>query len=90
MLEEFVKNGTVGARLRASLLAPYLDSFVALVSGLGYARATIQRQVALLANVGGRLTRRGRSGGRTCTGARVASGDVGARRCGSGDHAEGC
>lgn len=57
MLEEFVKNGTVGARLRASLFAPYLDSFVALVSRLGYARATIQRQLGWLADVGRSLTR---------------------------------
>lgn len=57
MLKEFVKNGTLGARLRASLLAPYLDSFVALVSQLGYARATIQTQLGLLADVGRSLRR---------------------------------
>lgn len=58
MLDLFVKGGPA-QRLRASTpLGLHLDSFTALVSGLGYARATIRGQLGLLAELGRWLRRR--------------------------------
>lgn len=50
MLERFFKDGAAAERLRESVLGPQLDTFVAVVSDLGYSPSTIQTQLQLLAN----------------------------------------
>ena len=51
MLERFFKDGAAAERLRESVLGPQLDTFVAVVSALGYSPSTIQTQLWLLANL---------------------------------------
>ena len=50
MLERFFKDGAAAERLREIVLGPQLDTFVAVVSDLGYSPSTIQTQLQLLAN----------------------------------------
>lgn len=57
MLDQFFKDSAAPHRLRASLLAPYLDGFAARVSRLGYARSTVQTQLRLVVDVGRWLRR---------------------------------
>jgi len=51
MLERFFKDYAAAERLRESVLGPQLDTFVAVVSDLGYSPSTIQTQLELLANL---------------------------------------
>jgi site-specific recombinase XerD len=57
MLDQFFGDGAA-QRLRANPLGSHLDSFTAVVSGLGYARSTIRLQLWLLADLGRWLRRR--------------------------------
>ena len=48
MLENFLRRRATIVRLRAGLLGPHLDSFVAALSHLGYARETVHKRLRLL------------------------------------------
>jgi site-specific recombinase XerD len=48
MLENFLRDRTTIERLRGGLFGPHLDSFVANLAQLGYARETAQKQLRLL------------------------------------------
>jgi len=48
MLEQIFKDPAAVERWRSGLLGPHLDSFVEVVSGLGYSKASIQAQLWLL------------------------------------------
>lgn len=50
MIECFLKNHVVAARLKESVLGPQLDTFVSVNSDLGYSPRTIRAQLQLLAN----------------------------------------
>jgi len=69
MLDQFLRDGAAAHRLRANLFGPYLDSFAALVSGLGYARSTVRTQLKLLIGLGRWLTRHALGVGDLGTGA---------------------
>lgn len=58
MLEKFLTDPAVVARRRAGTLGPYLDSFVAAVSELGYARSTVRERLWVLAELERWLERR--------------------------------
>ena len=47
MLENFLRDRTTIERLRGGLFGPHLDSFVANLAQLGYARETVQKQLRL-------------------------------------------
>ncbi len=51
MLERFFKDGAAAERLRERVLGSQLDTFAAVVYGLGYSPSTIQTQLQLLANL---------------------------------------
>ena len=51
MLERGFKDHAAAERLRESVLGPQLDTFVAVVSDLGYSPSTIRTQLQLLANL---------------------------------------
>ncbi len=51
MLERFFKDRAAAERLRKSVLGPQLDTFVAVVSDLGYTPSTIWTQLQLLASL---------------------------------------
>lgn len=48
MLEKFLRRRAIIERLRGGLLGPHLDSFIAALTHLGYARETVQRRLRLL------------------------------------------
>ena len=48
MLENFLRDRTTIERLRGGLFGPHLDSFVANLAQLGYARETVQKRLRLL------------------------------------------
>jgi len=51
MIEQFYKDHAAAKRLRKSVLGPQLDTFVAVVSDLGYSPSTIRTQLQVLANL---------------------------------------
>ena len=51
MLENFLPNRATGERLRQGLFGPHLDSFVATLCQLGYARKTVRGRLRLLDNL---------------------------------------
>ena len=51
MIECFLKNHVVAARLKESVLGPQLDTFVSANSDLGYSPSTIRTQLQFLANL---------------------------------------
>lgn len=59
MLDQFFNDEAAMQRLRALPVGSQLDSFVVVLSALGYARATIRDRVWTLAALGRWLTRRG-------------------------------
>lgn len=61
MLEHFLRDDAAVQRMRASLLGAQLDSFAAVLSALGYARASIRDRLWTLAALGRWLKRRGLS-----------------------------
>jgi site-specific recombinase XerD len=63
MLDQFFTQHGPVQRLQAGLLGPYLESFTARLSRLGYARSTIRTQLWLLADLGRWLTRRALTAG---------------------------
>jgi len=79
MLDQFFRDGAVAQRLRVNPLGSHLDSFVAVVSRLGYARSTIRTQLWLLADLGRWLRRRAL--GIKALRARVTEDFIGRRRC---------
>lgn len=58
MLEKFLVDPAVVERRRAGVLGPYLDSFIAAVSELGYARSTVRERLWVLAEFERWLKRR--------------------------------
>ncbi len=52
MLERFFADPVTIERLRGGRLGPHLESFAALLTQLGYATATAQPQLRLLAELG--------------------------------------
>jgi site-specific recombinase XerD len=59
MLDHFLRDDAAVQRLRASPLGAQLDSFAAVLSGLGYARASIRDRLWTVAAFGRWLKRRG-------------------------------
>ena len=51
MLEHFLPDRAAAERLRAGLLGPHMDSFVATRCRLGYARSTVRVQLQLLSDL---------------------------------------
>src|SRR5207245_4278370 len=78
MLDQFFRDGAAAQRLRANPLGSHLDSFIAVVSRLGYARSTIRTQLWLLADLGRWLRRRAL--GIKALRARVTDDFIGGRR----------
>jgi site-specific recombinase XerD len=60
MLEDFIRRRAPIECLRRSLFGPHLDSFVATLSGLGYARETVQKRLRLLNDLDQWLRQRSR------------------------------
>lgn len=51
MIENFFKNHVVAERLKKSVLGPHIDTFVSVVSDLGYSPSTIRTQLEILASL---------------------------------------
>jgi site-specific recombinase XerD len=51
MIERFLKNHTVAERLNKSVLGPHIETFVSVVSDLGYTPSTIRTQLETLASL---------------------------------------
>ena len=60
MTDHFYTTPLAQARLHAGPLGPYIDEFTTLLSGLGYAHSTIQKQLRLVADLSGWLEARTR------------------------------
>ena len=51
MLESFFKNHAVAERLKKSVLGPHIETFVSVVSDLGYSPSTIRTQLEMLTSL---------------------------------------
>lgn len=51
MIEYFFKDHAVAERLKRSVLGPHIDTFVSVVSDLGYSPSTIRTQLEILASL---------------------------------------
>ena len=51
MIERFYKNDAIAERLKKSVLGPHLDTFVSVISDLGYSPSTIRTQLEILASL---------------------------------------
>ena len=51
MIERFYKNDAIAERLKKSVLGPHIDTFVSVISDLGYSPSTIRTQLEILASL---------------------------------------